>query len=216
MKWSKAYYISQGATGEDHLKNIETVCQAGCELVQLRMKNVEEEEYIQIARAAMDTCLKYGAMLFINDKVNVAVAVEAHGVHLGKEDLSPYEARAILREGTLIGGTANSEEDCNYLLEQQVDYIGLGPFRFTTTKENLSPVLSLEEFRKICAVVKSKSTDVPVYAIGGIVKEDVEYIYEVGVHGVAISGALSNASTDEEKLELKNIVDHCENFSLTH
>ncbi|MFT6715382.1 MAG: thiamine-phosphate pyrophosphorylase [Saprospiraceae bacterium] len=207
----KTYYISQGNESEDHLTNIKNVCEAGCKLVQLRLKNVEEGEYIQIARAALEICETYDALLIINDKVRVVLQSGAHGVHLGKEDIDPIEAREVLPEGTIIGGTANTLEDCKKLIAQNVDYIGLGPFRFTDTKSNLSPVISLNDYAQICAYVQTDSPNTPVFAIGGIVKEDVAYIFEEGAHGIAMSGALSTGNL----VELSQTIAYCENLDAT-
>jgi thiamine-phosphate pyrophosphorylase len=211
MTYPKTYYISQGKESEEHLEHIKNVCKSGCKLVQLRLKEVEEAEYIQISRAALEICETYDALLIVNDKIRVVLQSGAHGVHLGKEDASPLEARKLLPEGSIIGGTANNLDDCKQLLAQNVDYIGLGPFRFTETKSNLSPVISLNEYADICAYVKANSFNIPVYAIGGIVKEDVPYIVEEGVHGIAMSGALSTGNL----VELSQIIEFCESIDAT-
>jgi len=210
MSLPKTYYISQGCEGEEHLVNIKNVCESGCKLVQLRLKEVDEGEYIQIARAALEICESFDALLIINDKVRVVLQSGAHGVHLGKDDTDPIEAREVLPEGTIIGGTANTLEDCKKLIEQKVDYIGLGPFRFTETKSNLSPVISLSDYKEICDFVDMKSPTTPVFAIGGIVKDDVPYIFEEGVHGIAMSGALSTGNI----VELSQIIEFCETLDI--
>lgn len=208
INFPRTYFISQGSDGEEHLAHIQKVCESGCKLVQLRMKGVEEAEYIQIARAALEICESFDALLLINDKVRVVLQCGAHGVHLGKEDTNPVEARDILPEGSIIGGTANTLEDCKRLIEQNVDYIGLGPFRFTETKRNLSPVISLNEYKEIADFVNSESPSTPIYAIGGIVKEDIPYIFDEGIHGVAMSGALATGNV----VELSQIIEFCESF----
>lgn len=210
MTLPKTYYISQGIDGEEHLVHIKNVCESGCKLVQLRLKGVDEAEYIQIARAALEICESHDALLIINDKVRVVLQSGAHGVHLGKEDTDPIEARGVLPEGTIIGGTANTIEDCKKLIEQKVDYIGLGPFRFTETKSNLSPVISLSDYKEICELVEIESPSMPVFAIGGIVREDVQYIFEEGVHGIAMSGALSSGNL----VELSQIIEYCETLDV--
>jgi thiamine-phosphate pyrophosphorylase len=210
MTLAKTYYISKGDQSEDHLENIKNVCESGCKLIQLRLKEVDEGEYIQIARAALEICEAHDALLIINDKVRVVLQSGAHGVHLGKEDENLVEAREVLPEGSIIGGTANTLDDCKDLIAKNVDYIGLGPFRFTETKTNLSPVISLESYREICSYVHENSPETPIYAIGGIVKEDVPYIYEEGVHGVAMSGALSTGNL----VELSQIIEFCESLDV--
>jgi len=191
----KLYYISQG----DHLKNIENACEGGVKLIQLRAKELPFKVYFQLALKAKEICDFYGAILIINDNVEVAALVNAQGVHLGKSDRSPKEAREILGAGKIIGATANTYEDCMVLIEQKVDYIGLGPFRFTSTKQHLSPLLGIEGYSKILQKLKKNGCNTPVYAIGGIEKEDVEALFKTTINGVAVSGILSGKATTEIK-----------------
>lgn len=199
------YYISQGKTTTEHLNNIQAVCEAGCRLIQLRMKKISEVGYLTTAKKAKEICDEFGAQLFINDNVEVAKNCNATGVHLGKSDLLPSKARNFLNDNQLIGGTANTLEDCLNLIEQKVDYIGMGPFRFTITKKNLSPVLGLDGYSKIITELRKQGHQTPVYAIGGIEENDVAEIVNTGVAGIAISGFLTNKS----KEELKRIIDNC-------
>lgn len=210
MELTKTYYISQGNNVEEHLANIKGVLEAGCKLVQLRIKGLSDELVLSAAERALKLCNAHDALLIVNDNVEVAKLAGTHGVHLGKEDMGPLKARGILKEGAIVGGTANNLDDCLELLKENVDYIGLGPFRFTTTKKNLSPTLSLSDYTEIVQAVERQNPHVPIYAIGGIVKEDVEYIYETGVYGVAISSALSTGNM----VQLAELVDHCENLEV--
>ncbi|UNY99922.1 thiamine phosphate synthase [Zhouia spongiae] len=188
---SKLQYISQGNTPAEHLLNIREVCKAGVDWVQLRLKNVSDEMYAETAVLAKKICDPYGAKLIINDNVKVAKVIRADGVHLGKTDMSPQDAREILGAELIIGGTANTLSDCIKLCGMGVDYIGLGPFRFTTTKQNLSPVLGLGGYRKIVSQLNDGEMSFPVIAIGGIQEADVKDILYTGVYGVAVSGALT-------------------------
>ena len=137
-------------------------------------------------------CLKYGAKLIINDNVQIAKEVDAEGVHLGKEDMNPKEARKILGNNFIIGSSTNSIEDVRKRIEQGCDYIGVGPFRFTSTKEKLNPVLGLEKIR---AIAEKFENEIPMIAIGGIKLEDVESLMQTGIHGVAVSSGV-NLSED--------------------
>lgn len=193
----KLYYISQGVTPKEHLQNIQKVCEAGCKLVQLRLKESSEDTYISIAKKAKNICEKYNAKLIINDNIKVAQTIKADGIHLGKNDLSPIIARKTLVNKSIIGGTANTLEDCIELINQGVNYIGLGPFKFTNTKKNLSPIIGLNGYEKIIKSIKN--TNIPVYAIGGITSADFESLYKTGVFGIAISGLISNKSVSEIK-----------------
>ncbi|MBL4746462.1 MAG: thiamine phosphate synthase [Flavobacteriaceae bacterium] len=192
---AKLYYISQG----DHLKNIKNVCEGGVKLVQLRVKELPFKACFQLALKVKEVCDSYGVTLIINDNVELAGLVNAQGVHLGKSDRTPREARVILGSDKIIGATANTYEDCVALIGEKVDYIGLGPFRFTNTKQHLSPLLGLEGYRDILQKLKENGYNTPVYAIGGIEKEDVEALFKTNINGVAVSGILSGKTTAEIK-----------------
>lgn len=188
---SHLHYISQGETPKKHLENIHKMCAAGADWVQLRLKNESYETVLETAKAAKEICDEFQVKLIINDFPEVAKRINADGVHLGKEDSCPLEARKLLGSNKIIGGTGNTLEDCENLFEKQVDYIGLGPFRFTTTKKNLSPVLGAESYRKLLRSFNAGGRSVPVIAIGGIIPADIPALAESGVHGVAISGWLT-------------------------
>ncbi len=188
MKIPKLHYISQGNTPEMHLENIQNACSAGAELVQLRLKNVGKTILLNTAQKAREITTHFQTRLIINDHYKIAKMVKADGVHLGKKDASPALVRAYLGKMYCIGGTANTFEDCKNLIQKNVDYIGLGPFRFTETKTNLSPVLGLEGYNTIVNTLK---TETPILAIGGITTNDIQEILNTGVHGIAISGAIT-------------------------
>lgn len=203
---SNLHYISQGKTPAAHLENIRKMCSAGADWVQLRLKNHSFETVLETAKKAKEITDGFQVKLIVNDFPKVAKMVDAHGVHLGKEDACPLEARNILGNEKIIGGTANTIEDCEALVVKQVDYIGLGPFRFTTTKQNLSPVLGIEGYTKLLKKLRASGKNIPVIAIGGITPTDIQILAEAGVHGVAISGWLT---TQEEAGEmLQEIFNH--------
>ena len=132
-------------------------------------------------------------MLLINDRVEVAIAAGVQGVHLGQRDMAVGEARRLLGADKIIGGTANTMAQLREHYRQGADYIGLGPYRYTTTKKNLSPVLGLEGYRAIVAGLRAEGVDIPVVAIGGIGAADVMALLATGLHGVAFSGMLVHA-----------------------
>ena len=184
-------YISQGHTIQEHLKNVESVCKAGGKWIQLRLKDIDQKAYVEAGKHCLEICKKYEASLIINDNIEVAHHIQADGVHLGLNDAHPKEARKILGKQAIIGGTANTEDDCLQRIEESVDYIGLGPFQFTQTKKKLSPVLGLEGYQKIISNLAAKGHNVPIVAIGGIESEDIIPLYRTGVSGIAVSGLLS-------------------------
>jgi len=186
----KLQYISQGGTAQQQLEHIRKVLDMGCTWVQLRFKNQEEQAVLDLAEKVKLFCDRYGALLIINDHVAVAKAIAADGVHLGLSDTAIAVAREALGRDKIIGGTANTLEDVRHRITEGSDYIGLGPYRFTTTKEKLSPVLGLEGYRQLLSALNEEEQRVPVYAIGGILKEDIAPLLKVGVYGIAASGLL--------------------------
>ncbi|MBI3510437.1 MAG: thiamine phosphate synthase [Bacteroidetes bacterium] len=205
--FSRLQYISQGKTADGQSQNIQQALEAGCAWIQLRFKNASLQELFPLAEKVKRMCENYKAVFMVNDYVQVAKAVDAHGVHLGITDDSPVDARKILGDKKLIGGTANTMADVMKRVEEKCDYIGLGPYRFTTTKEKLSPVLGLEGFEKIMSELKQKNIFIPVYAIGGITEQDIDPIMKSGVYGVAVSGTIT-AHNEKRKLvgQLKNLL----------
>ena len=193
---SKLHYISQGKTSQDHLRNIQKVCENGVELVQLRLKEMTTETILETAEKARGITAQFNVKLIINDHYEIAKAVKADGVHLGKTDACPLVVRDYLGEQFIIGGTANTIEDCKVLIKKEVDYIGLGPFRFTETKKNLSPVLGLEGYKQL---IDKLEKDTPIIAIGGIGMGDVTSIMKTGVYGIAVSGTITKDFTSISK-----------------
>ena len=189
----RVYFISQQTAEKTHLTAIEEALEAGCRLVQLRVKKEPETVVLEQAIKAKALCDRYNAKLVINDYPHVAKAVGAWGIHVGLQDLSPREVRAIVGNDMIVGGTANTFEHIQQREQEGVDYIGLGPFRFTSTKEKLSPILGLEGYQRIMQQVKAANIQLPVVAIGGIVSGDVPGLRDAGISSVAVSGAIMTA-----------------------
>ncbi len=207
-------YISQGATGEEHINNIRMALEGGCNWVQLRMKNFEYSENIAVAAKVKKLSETYKATFIVNDFVKVAQESDSDGVHLGLMDSAVAEARALLGENKIIGGSANTLSDCLQRVKEGCNYIGLGPYRYTDTKQKLSPILGNEGFRKIMSTLRQLKIAVPVYGIGGICKDDVAELMEAGIYGVAVSGEITRANEKEEMIKMlyhklnKNYADH--------
>ena len=185
---SKLQYISQGISPNEHLENIQQACSSGIEWVQLRLKNLDHKTILETAKKAREITTHFQTRLIINDHYKVAIKVKADGVHLGKTDACPSKVRKELYSWQVIGGTANTLNDCKVLINHKVDYIGLGPFRFTKTKANLSPVLGENGY---LTILEELHTDVPIIAIGGITQNDVLDILITGVYGIAVSGEIT-------------------------
>lgn len=200
----RVYFISQQTASKTHLAAIEEALQAGCKLVQLRVKNQPESVVLEMAKAAKDLCDQYNAKLIINDFPQVATSVNAWGVHVGLQDMPVSDVRAIVGSKMIVGGTANTFEHIQQRILEGVDYVGLGPFRFTTTKEKLSPVLGLEGYQRIMDQMRAAAFYTPIVAIGGILPDDVPGLRDAGVYGVALSGALTNAVDQKGQMEKIN------------
>ena len=192
---SRLHYLTQDLPDFSHSQLAEFACKGGADWIQLRVKNKSHKEWLKIAQETKHVCLKYGAKLIINDNVQIAKEISADGVHLGKEDMNPKEARKILGNNFIIGGSTNNMEDVIRQIADGCDYIGVGPFRFTSTKEKLNPVLGLEGIKKIAEQFRKQ---IPMIAIGGIKLEDLEPLMETGIHGVAVSSAIN---ISENKIE---------------
>jgi thiamine-phosphate pyrophosphorylase len=175
--------------------------EGGCRWVQLRMKEATETEFMAAAAEIGRLCKEHGATFVLDDHVEWVEKTGADGVHLGKNDMPIDEARKILGSDKIIGGTANTFEDVERLYRQGADYIGCGPFRFTTTKKNLSPVLGLEGYQHIVDQMKSHGIDLPIVAIGGILESDIKSILATGVSGIAVSGGILNAENPVEEMQ---------------
>lgn len=175
--------------------------EGGCRWVQLRMKEATEAEFMAAAAEIGRLCKEHGATFVLDDHVEWVEKTGADGVHLGKNDIPIDEARKILGSDKIIGGTANTFEDVERLYRQGADYIGCGPFRFTTTKKNLSPVLGLEGYQHIVDQMKSHGIDLPIVAIGGILESDIKSILATGVSGIAVSGGILNAENPVEEMQ---------------
>jgi len=197
----KIQYISQGETAEEHFINCKNVLEAGGEWIQLRMKNFSIEEVKETALKVQLLCKEFEAIFILNDNVQLTNEIDADGVHLGLSDTPISKAIELFDENKIIGGTANSYEDVVQRINEGCDYIGLGPFRFTKTKANLSPVLGLEGYKALIDRLTEAQLRIPIIAIGGIEIEDISSILLTGIQGVALSGALSGALSTKENMD---------------
>ncbi|MHB8261850.1 MAG: thiamine phosphate synthase [Bacteroidia bacterium] len=198
---SKLHYITQEVEGKTHAQLAEEACLAGVDWIQLRVKNKPYPEWKAIALETLVVCRKHHAKLIINDNVELAKEINADGVHLGKDDLSISEARKIVGTKFIIGGTANTFEDIKMHTASGIDYIGLGPFRFTSTKEKLSPILGIEGYKQIINKCRDNNITIPIIAIGGITTNDISEILNTGVYGVAIAGSITHSPNKKETIK---------------
>ena len=194
-------YISQERKELSHYRAIQEALDAGCSWIQLRIKDKPKNVIAEEAHKIKLLCDSYNAKLIINDHVEIAKEVEAYGLHLGLNDVPVTDARGIVGDRVIIGGTANTIDDVKQRVREGVDYIGLGPFRFTSTKDNLSPILGIEGYRNIIDAMRKYGINIPVIAIGGIMEEDIIDIMETGVYGIAVSGTIANSNDKKKTVE---------------
>ncbi len=193
-------FISHYTSEYSYLDGIRMALEGGCKWVQLRMKDASNEDIILVGREVRKLCDKFQATFILDDHVELVKELGANGVHLGKKDMPVEQARKILGDDYIIGGTANTFEDVLMHYNASANYIGCGPFRFTTTKKGLAPVLGLEGYTEIVNKMKTSGIQIPIVAIGGITAEDIPSIMKTGVTGIAISGSVLRAENPVEEM----------------
>lgn len=186
----KLQFITNGTDIQEECEQIEKACRMGIRWIQLRMKEASDDEMLCVAYRAKEICAQYDALLIINDRIHIAHQSDADGVHLGRNDGSITEARALLGANKIIGATCNTFEDIKRAEALGADYVGVGPFRFTDTKKNLAPILGLEGYKHIAQEMLKERIFIPAFAIGGIEEGDISPIRATGIEGIAVSGCI--------------------------
>jgi thiamine-phosphate pyrophosphorylase len=162
------------------------------------MKDASDDDIRQVVKEVKPLCDKAEAFLLIDDRVELATELNVSGVHVGKTDMHPSKARLAVGPGAVVGVTANTIDDIVAVRSLDIDYIGLGPFRNTVTKENLAPILGTDGIKAIISEMKQKQIEIPIVAIGGICLEDTRAIMETGANGIAVSGSIVNSTNPLE------------------
>ncbi|MCB0397753.1 MAG: thiamine phosphate synthase [Flavobacteriales bacterium] len=186
-------YITDDNASVSHAQQAEQACAGGIRWIQFRCKSTDEDYRLQQGHAVAAVCKKYQATFIVNDDPRLAMELDADGVHLGKADMSPKDARILIGDTMIIGATANRSEDLDASVMACINYIGVGPFRHTNTKKNLSPLLGLDGIRNVIRKWKELNFSTPVFAIGGILIDDIPALMETGITGVAVSSAIHAA-----------------------
>ncbi len=177
----------------DRIEGVEEALRGGCRWIQLRMKSASDEQFIAMGKEIGSICRRYNATFILDDRVHLVERLNADGVHLGKNDMPLHEARKLLGTDKIIGATANTRQDVDTAVNLDADYLGIGPYRFTTTKERLAPILGIEGYQHIM----SQAIAIPVVAIGGIELSDIPLLKSTGVDGIAVSGLISRSENPE-------------------
>lgn len=233
-------FITHQTERYSYIDSARIALEGGCRWIQLRMKDADETLLEETALIVQKMCKVYDATFIIDDNVHLCKKIKADGVHLGKNDMPIAEARKILGDDFIIGGTVNSFEDVllsqrstvnrqqslsnsrdasMYHAMKHIDtsdgtaqqpiakasnYFGCGPFRFTSTKKNLAPILGLEGYCNILKKMKENDINIPLVAIGGITKDDIPELLKIGVDGIALSGSILRAENPVE--EMRNVI----------
>ena len=188
-----------------YLDSARIALKGGCRWIQLRMKDASDGEVETVAREVQSLCRDFGAFFVLDDRVELVKHLHADGVHLGKLDMPVEEARTYLGPEFIIGGTANTFDDVQRLHRAGADYIGCGPFRYTTTKKNLAPILGLEGYRAILSQMEEQAINLPIVGIGGIGADDIAELKTTGLNGIALSGSILRAQ--DPVGEMKRIIE---------
>lgn len=201
MMNARLQFITHYTDQYSYLDSVRLALEGGCRWIQLRMKDATADEIIRTGLEAADLCHSYGATFLIDDHVELVGRIHADGVHLGKNDMPIAEARHLLGDDCIIGGTANTIDDVRAHYRSGADYIGCGPFRYTTTKKNLSPILGLEGYADIVHHMQQEGISLPIVAIGGITKADIPALMQTGISGIALSGSILRADNPVEEMQ---------------
>jgi len=176
---------------------VEQALQGGVTLLQLREKNKTTREYVSLAEKVHDLTKKYAVPLIIDDRVDVALAVDAEGVHLGAEDMTIAQARKILGADRIIGATAKTVPWAQDVYAQGADYLGVGAIYPTTTKVK-TVLTSVDTLREIC-----KAVPIPVNAIGGLNKGNIDVLAGIPIAGICVVSAIMKA--DDPKIAAEEL-----------
>ena len=181
--------------GRDFIKSLEEAILGGATIVQLREKEASSLEFYQLALKAKALTEKYNVPLIINDRVDIALAVDADGVHVGQSDLPAHIVRSMIGQNKILGVSTATLEESKKAAEDGADYIGVGALFPTGTKTDANPV-TLDQLRYI-----KENMDIPVVGIGGICEDNIKTIMEVGIDGVAIVSAILGKENIKEAAE---------------
>lgn len=180
---------------ERFLEKVETACRSGVTIVQLREKNLTTNQYYQLAKQVKEITDVYQVPLIIDDRLDVCLAVDAAGLHIGDDELPVSVARQVLGPEKILGVTAKTIKRALEAETSGADYLGTGTIFPTTTKEN-APITLISTLKTICQTV-----DIPVVAIGGLTSENIDQLMGTGIAGVAVVRDLMQAEDIEAKTQ---------------
>ncbi|HYG81873.1 MAG TPA: thiamine phosphate synthase [Pyrinomonadaceae bacterium] len=188
-------------SGLSHAEQVRRLGAGGATFVQLREKHLSPREFHREAKDALRVARGLGVRLIVNDRVDIALALGADGVHLGQDDLPPAAARELLGGPAVIGFSTHNEEQAREAARLPVDYLAIGPIFQTSSKENPDPVVGLEGLRRVRRIVGQ----IPLVAIGGIHPENVREVFAAGADSVAVISLLLAGNPDEIERRTREI-----------
>lgn len=182
-------------------EQVEQALKGGVTLVQLREKGLGAEQFLQEARQIQQLCHRFGVPLIINDSIEVALAVDADGVHLGQDDANAAQARQLLGKDKIIGVSAHNVQEALQAVQDGADYLGSGAVFGSGTKTNVS-TLPMQTLREICSAVP-----IPVVAIGGITEQNLQHLSGSGISGAAVVSAIfAQENIEEAAIRLRGLL----------
>lgn len=183
----KIYPITDARLSKiSHVEQVEKLVAAGAEFIQLREKHASANEFYEYADAVLNLTRPNNVKIIINDRVDIALALKADGVHLGQDDLPPNEARKILGERAIIGFSTHNTEQAIAAAQLEIDYLAIGPIFSTRTKENPDPVVGLKGLEKVRRAIGN----FPLVAIGGVNASNLPQIFDAGADTAAVIGGI--------------------------
>ena len=168
-----------------HMELAKLAIRGGADTIQFRQKSGSTREMIQVARDVKQVCAESGVTFMVNDRVDVAIASEADGVHLGQDDFPIPLARELVGKGRIIGGSAATLEEARRCLSEGADYVGFGPVYPTTSKDDAGPVSGISVLKGVVETIP-----LPIIAIGGVSAENTVEVMQAGAHGIAVISAV--------------------------
>lgn len=194
LRTGRLMFITHPNNQNSLQEQLEGYVKGGGRLLQVRLKGVPKEELRRVVDRIVRVMDDLGGSVIVNDNWEVALATNAWGVHIGQKDGDPIKVRKLIGDNMVLGVTVNTVQQLLALKDAPIDYVGLGPFRFTRTKENLASILGLEGIRQAVTEARDAGVTHPIFVIGGVESIDVRPLLSLGVHGVAVSGSIASAT----------------------
>ncbi len=189
-----------------HVQQVKDACEQGLKWIQYRTKNTPLEQWIDTAKEIRAITKAYNAVFIVNDNPEVAEKSDADGLHIGKEDAAISLCRKRF-SNKILGYSCNHIDDVIYAQQEGASYAGIGPYRFTTTRQKLNPILGAELLKKIIVDYKQNHLKIPLVAIGGIELNDIESLCKIGIQHVALSSFIVKALLTHQYESITQVLD---------